>query len=82
MGCTAPNRQFKYIHEVDENHVVSKAYLSNTPIVMKKPGILEGTKNYVNPNLEDYETELEKYKNKTVIGEIISNLEKHPNLEA
>jgi len=81
MGCT-PNRQLIYSHEVEENHIISNAYsTSSNPILLKKPSIFPGSKNYVNPHISDYDKELETYKNKTTIGEILSSLENNPNLE-
>lgn len=82
MGCT-PNRQLKYSHESDDNHIITTSYSSNAnSILLKKPSIFKGSKNYIHPQIGDYETELENYKNKTVINEILTSLDKNPNLEA
>jgi len=79
MGC-APNRQLKYSHEVEENHVISKTK-ENTYIISKQSSMLPGSKNYINPNIADYDLELENYKNKTVIGEILQTFQNFPNCE-
>lgn len=80
MGCnTSKTILYSVIEEEEKNNNQTK---SSDPIAIQKPSLYPGTRCYINPHIESWEKEMDNYKGKTVIREILNLMNSQPNLEA
>lgn len=79
MGCNTSKQILYSVIEEEQQNELGKN-LNSFPA--KKSSLYPDTKNYINPAVESFEKELDKYRGKSVIGEILKIMADQPNLEA
>ncbi len=81
MGCS-PSVPIKYSSFTEQGHVIQTDKVTKKAVMMRKNSVVSGSKDYINHSILSYEDEVEKTKDKTVIGEILKTFSQNPNNEA